>query len=68
VARKLSLNWGVIPILFEGEPSDRARIAFAIERGRQLGYLNTGDIVISTAGHHQTAGGTDLIRVIRLED
>ncbi len=68
VTRKLSMNWGVIPILYEGEPSDRARIAFAIERGRSLGYLQTGDIVVSTAGHHQTAGGTDLIRVITLED
>ncbi|MBT8122744.1 MAG: pyruvate kinase [Gammaproteobacteria bacterium] len=68
VTRKLSMNWGVIPILYKGEPSDRARIAFAIERGRALGYLQTGDIVISTAGHHQTAGGTDLIRVITLED
>ena len=68
VTRKLSMNWGVIPILYEGEPSDRARIAYAIERGRSLGYLKTGDIVVSTAGHHQTAGGTDLIRVITLED
>ncbi len=68
VTRKLSMNWGVIPILYEGEPSDRARIAFAINRGRELGYLQVGDIVVSTAGHHQTAGGTDLIRVITLEN
>ncbi|MGB5260227.1 MAG: pyruvate kinase [Gammaproteobacteria bacterium] len=67
VTRKLCMNWGVIPILYEGEPSDRARVAFAIKKGRELGYLKTGDIVISTAGHHQTAGGTDLIRVITVE-
>jgi pyruvate kinase len=54
-------------VLYEGEPSDRARIAFAINEGRKLGYLQSGDIVVSTAGHHQTAGGTDLIRVITLE-
>ncbi len=66
VARKLAMNWGVIPILYDGEPGDRARLDFAIEQGKALGYLQAGDIVVSTAGHHQTAGGTDLIRVITL--
>lgn len=68
VARKLSMNWGVMPILYNGEPGDRARLDFAIEQGKALGYLKTGDIVVSTAGHHQQAGGTDLIRVITLGD
>jgi pyruvate kinase len=68
VTRRLSMNWGVIPILYEGEPSDRARIAFAIGQGRERGYLKAGDTVISTAGHHERAGGTDLIRVITLEE
>jgi len=68
VARKLSMNWGVIPLLYQGEPTDRARLDFAIERARTLGYLKSGDIVVSTAGQHQQAGGTDLIRVITLVD
>jgi len=68
VARKLSMNWGVIPILYEGEPSDRERLAFAVKQGKALGYLKTGDIVVSTSGHHQQAGGTDLIRVITIEE
>jgi pyruvate kinase len=68
VARKLSMNWGVIPILYDGEPSDRKRLAYAIQHARELGYLKSGDIVVSTAGHHQQAGGTDLIRVVTLED
>jgi pyruvate kinase len=68
VARKLSMNWGVIPILYDGEPSDRRRLAFAVKRARELGYLKAGDIVVSTSGHHQQAGGTDLIRVVTLED
>jgi len=67
VARKLSMNWGVIPMLYGGEPTDSARLAFAIEQGKALRYLEAGDIVISTAGQHQHAGGTDLIRVITLE-
>ena len=67
VARKLSMNWGVIPMLYRGEPTDRARLAFAIEQAKSLSYLKAGDIVVSTAGQHQQAGGTDLIQVITLE-
>jgi len=67
VARKLSMNWGVIPLLYNGEPSDDARIEFATRRASELDYVANGDIVIATAGQHQRAGGTDLIRVITVE-
>jgi len=66
VARRLAMNWGVLPILYTGEWSDEAKIEFGIERARQLGYVRSGDIIIATAGHRQKAGGTDLIRVITL--
>ena len=66
VARRLSMNWGVLPILYSGERSDEAKIEFGIERARELGYLQSGDIIVATAGHRQKAGGTDLIRVITL--
>jgi pyruvate kinase len=68
VARKLSMNWGVIPILYSGEPRDRARLDFAIRQAKNQGYLKAGDTIVSTSGHHQQAGGTDLIRVITLEE
>jgi pyruvate kinase len=66
VARKLSMNWGVIPALYRGKPSDVARIEFAISVIRELDYAGGGDTVIVTAGHHQLAGGTDMIRVVTL--
>ena len=66
VARKLCMNWGVIPVLYQGEPSDLARIDFAIKKARELAYADSGNTVIVTAGHYQQAGGTDLIRVITL--
>ncbi len=66
VARRLAMNWGVLPIQYSGERSDEAKIEFGIERAKQLGYLRSGDIIVATAGHRQKAGGTDLIRVIRL--
>jgi pyruvate kinase len=67
VARKLSMNWGVIPLLYDGEPSDDARIEFATRRASELDYVHNDDIVIATAGQHQRAGGTDLIRVFTVE-
>jgi pyruvate kinase len=66
VARRLSMNWGVIALLYQGESSDDARIEFAISGVKQLAYADTGDTLIVTAGHHQQAGGTDLIRIITL--
>ena len=66
VARRLAMNWGVLPILYTGEWTDEAKVEFGIERARQLGYVRSGDIIVATAGHRQKAGGTDLIRVITL--
>ena len=66
VARKLSMNWGVIALLYQGEHSDDARIDFAVSCIKQMAYADNGDTVIITAGHHQQAGGTDLIRVVTL--
>ena len=64
VARRLAMNWGVLPILCEGERSDESRIAFAIATAKALCYVRDGDVVVATSGHTQRAGGTDLIRVI----
>ena len=66
VARKLSMNWGVIPALYQGEPEDDARIEFAIAEIRQMVNADSGDILVITAGHGQRSGGTDLVRIITL--
>jgi pyruvate kinase len=68
VVRKLAMNWGVIPLLYGGEPTDNARIDFGIARARELMNIGAGDILVVAAGQHQKAGGTDLIRVITLEN
>jgi pyruvate kinase len=67
VTRRLCMNWGVIPILYNEESADDAKIAHGIEKGRRLGLVENGDIVIVTSGHSQMTGGTDLIRVITVE-
>ena len=64
VARRLCMNWGVLPVLFQGEPTDKARIDHAFASAKVRGIVRPGDVVIATAGHTHTAGGTDLIRVL----
>ncbi len=66
VARKLSMNWGVIPVLYQGEPEDDIRIEFAINEIKQMVNAHSGDILVITAGHQQLSGGTDLIRIITM--
>jgi len=66
VVRKLAMNWGVIPMLYDGHGDDEAHIDYAVRRARGLGYVGPGDVVIATAGRSRHAGGTDLIRVVRV--
>ena len=61
------MNWGVVPILYQDELSDAGRISFAIEQGKIRNIVQAGDILIVTSGHSQTAGGTDLIRVLTVD-
>jgi pyruvate kinase len=67
VVSQLSLNWGVTAMRFEGERSDDAMIEFAVQRGRELGCLQGGDVVVVTTGIDRTTGSTDTIRVITLD-
>jgi pyruvate kinase len=68
VRRKLSMNWGITAILFEGERSDEAMVQFAIRHGREIGCINPGDDVVVTAGISQTSGSTSTIQVLTVED
>ncbi|MCP4283466.1 MAG: pyruvate kinase [Gammaproteobacteria bacterium] len=68
VARRLSMNWGVTPILYDGGDDDEAKLAFALDKAREMGFVASGDTVVVTSGYQQTAGGTDLIRIITLEN
>jgi pyruvate kinase len=68
VARRLALNWGVVPILYETGLSDDEKIALAIRIARERHLVASGDVLIGTWGHTQTAGGTDAIRVLTVDD
>ncbi|WP_316366684.1 pyruvate kinase [Candidatus Thiodiazotropha sp. CDECU1] len=67
VTRRLCMNWGVIPVLYDEESTDEAKIAYGIAQARKRGLLDGGDIAIATSGHSQMTGGTDLIRVMTVE-
>jgi pyruvate kinase len=68
VARRLAMNWGVTPIRYDARGDDEAKLAFAIEQALKLGFVNQGDVVVVTSGHQQTTGGTDLIRVLTVDE
>lgn len=66
VARRLAMNWGVMPLLCSASEAgtDDARTAFGCKRALELGYLDSGDTVVVTHGTRQGQGGTDMIRVV----
>jgi len=64
VARRLALNWGVVPILYDGGLSDDEKIALAIRVACERHLIVPGDTLVATWGHTQSAGGTDAIRVL----
>jgi len=66
VARRLSMNWGVTPVLYAGNPDDAARIRFASDCVQEMGFAQPGDSIIVTAGQAQRSGGTDMLRVLTL--
>jgi len=66
VARRLSMNWGVTAVLYDGDPDDEARIRFASDCVQAMGFAQPGDSIIVTAGQAQRSGGTDMLRVLAL--
>lgn len=66
VTRRLCMNWGVIPILDPEDRADEKKLEFCIEQAKKRGLLYIGDIVIATSGSTQTAGGTNLIKVMEV--
>jgi pyruvate kinase len=67
VVRMLSMNWGVTAMLAEDAHTDDELIEFGLARGRELGHIRRGDVVVATAGISRKTGSTNLIRVIETE-
>ena len=67
VARRLAMNWGVTPIRYDAGDDDEAKLVYALQEARRMGFVSAGDTVVVTSGYQQTTGGTDLIRVVTVE-
>jgi len=64
VVSKLSMNWGVTGIHFGGDGGDDQMLRFATDRGKELGYVEPGDIIVATHGVDRESGSTSMIRVL----
>ena len=64
VVRRLSMNWGVTGMQAPEMGSDRELLAFAIERGRERGLIQQGDLLVVTHGVEREAGSTSMVRVL----
>ena len=67
VTRRLCMNWGVVPILYQAQSTDDGKIDYCIDLATERGALKRGDIVIATNGSSQITGGTNLIRVLSVD-
>ena len=68
VWRKLSLSWGVIPLLSEEYPSTDVLLYHATREARATGLLKKGDNVVITAGSVTGgSGNTNLIRIDQIK-
>ena len=62
---KLSLSWGVLPVLTEQFPSMEVLNFYALRAARDVLHLDPGDVVVMTGGN--TSGQSGNTNVIRIE-
>lgn len=66
VWRQTNLSWGVVPILCEEKYNTDELFAHAVEVSKKSGLVNTGDIVVITAGIPLgISGTTNMLKVDR---
>ncbi len=50
VQRQLDVNWGVLPLIMEQQTSSDILFYKSVEKTKSLGLVNSGDLVVITAG------------------
>lgn len=68
VCDQLNLLWGVNPLLIKKDETSEELFADAVLAAKEAGYVNTGDIVVITAGVPLgITGTTNMIHVVEVE-
>lgn len=68
VCAQLNLLWGVNPLQIKKEETAEELFSDAVERAKCAGYVQTGDVVVITAGVPlSVAGKTNMIRVVEVQ-
>ena len=66
--RKLSLSWGVLPVLTEHFPSMEVLNYYALRAAKSVLHLESGDTVVMTGGNTSgQSGNTNVIRIETIE-
>lgn len=68
VARKLSLFWGVLPIVVAEQESVEDLLACAIELGKNRGLIADGDRIVFTGNLSGRGGETNLLASVKIGD
>ena len=64
VSRQLNMSWGVVPLLFEEEREVFDLFAKAVERSKENGLFEVGDVAVITSGVPiGISGTTNMIKV-----
>lgn len=64
ILNKLSLVWGVYPILIDDTSGTDALVEESVKSALQSGYIKNGDLIVLTAGEPSGfTGGTNLLKV-----
>merc|ERR1712002_210346 len=70
VARQCHLYRGIVPIHYTGDRVEdwmddvNARVDYAVEYGKQMGFIKSGDPVVVVTGWQKGAGFTNTMRVL----
>ena len=64
VVRRLTMNWGVVAVRYEGDADDKAKIDAGVAWARDHGIVSEGDVVVATAGISSEIGSTNMLCVV----
>jgi pyruvate kinase len=66
-ARRLTIAWGIVPLLMETHGTPDELVWHAVEQAAQLGLISPGDVVgVLVGAPHESEPTTDVLRLVRV--